>query len=611
MDAKSPAQTKTENVYSFITREETAYQTLGVPVIDGWEWHMFDHIKKSTLYKNSKFFDGKDDGNRPFKNIIRPILNVAYRSEGFDVKDINPFVDDADNYYKSFLVKKFHVKWARNNDIDTFIDDVVESYVDYGGVLVKEVNEVRPEVVPLQRLAFCDQTDILSGPICEKHMYAPDQLLEMTKWDADKIDEAITMAREEKSNSQSNNVKAKTPGKYIEVYELHGMFPETWLDDSGNPDKYTRQFHVITFYKDTNSNKNGITLYKGKEKNPYKFLARDKIYGRALGFGGIEELFEAQIWTNYSEIQIKEMLDVAAMMIVQTYDKTFVGRHSLTDMKKGEIVTTEPNAPLNFLQIPAANINLFEQKLRSWDLQGKTTGSANDAQMGINPSSGTPFALENLITATGQGLHEYRRGKIATFVGEMYRDWFLDDLAAEMNKGDKWLVELDLDEMQFVAEAISTKQANNEAVKMVINYFDGKGEAPSQEEIDAFKEVAKQDFIKGGKKRFLEIVKDELKSIPIDVDVNVAGKQAYNDKVTDKLTNIFRQIIANPMAFQQTMQLPGMGKVFNEILEYAGLSPVDFVGMTVAQPAQQMQQPQQPQQQINQPQQAQPQAVTQ
>jgi len=51
-----------------------------------------------------------------------------------------------------------------------------------------------------------------------------------------------------------------------------------------------------------------------------------------------------------------------------------------------------------------------------------------------------------------------------------------------------------------------------------------------------------------------------------------------------------------------------MGKVFNEILEYAGLSPVDFVGMTVAQPAQQMQQPQQ---QINQPQQAQPQAVTQ
>lgn len=597
---------KKDDVYSYVLNEESSYKITRVPVVDGWEWNMYEHIKKSTLYKNSKYFDGKDDGNRPFKNIIRPILNVAYRSEGFDVKDINPFVDDADNFYKSFLVKKFHSKWARKNDIDTFIDEVVESYVDYGGVLVKEVNEVRPEVVPLQRLAFCDQTDILAGPICEKHMYSPDQLLEMTKWDSDKIDEAIDKARAEKSTSQANDQKAKTPGKYIEVYELHGMFPETWLDESGDPEKYTRQFHVITYYKDANSNKNGITLYKGKEKIPYKFLSRDKIYGRALGFGGIEELFEAQVWTNYSEIQIKEMLDVAAMMIVQTYDKTFVGRHSLTEMKKGEIVTTEPNAPLNFLQVPAANINLFEQKLRSWDLSGKTTGSANDAQLGVNPSSGTPFALENLITATGQGLHEYRRGKIATFIGELYRDWFLDNLAAEMNKGDKWLDELDLDEMQFVAEAISTKLANNEAVKMVIKYFDGEGEAPTQEEIDAFKEVVKQDFVKGGKKRFLEIVKDELKNLPIDVDVNVAGKQAYNDKVTDKLTNIFRQIIANPMAFQQTMQLPGMGKVFNEILEYAGLSPVDFVGMTAVTP-----QIEQPQPQLNPQAQPIPQAVNQ
>src|SRR5690606_14938177 len=125
------------------------------------------------------FWKGENDGSRPFKNIIRPILNVAYRTEGFDVKDIVPFVNDLKNYYKSFLVKKFHPRWARENDIDTFIDDMVESYVDYGLALVKNVNDVRPEVVELQTIAFCDQTDILGGPLCILHAYQPDELADM------------------------------------------------------------------------------------------------------------------------------------------------------------------------------------------------------------------------------------------------------------------------------------------------------------------------------------------------------------------------------------------------------------------------------------------------
>lgn len=88
------------DIYGYITAEENNYKIDRVPITDGWEWNMFEHIKKSNLYKNFKFYKGDNDGMRPFKNIIRPILNVAYRSEGFDVKDIEPFVNDQKNYYK-------------------------------------------------------------------------------------------------------------------------------------------------------------------------------------------------------------------------------------------------------------------------------------------------------------------------------------------------------------------------------------------------------------------------------------------------------------------------------------------------------------------------------
>jgi len=591
-----------QNIYEFVTTEESAFQTTGVPIVDGMEWKFFDHVKLSTLYKNSKFSQGPDDGSRPYKNIIRPILNVAYRSEGFDVKDIEPSVDDADNYYKSFLVRKFHDKWARANDIDTFIDDVVESYVDYGGVIVKNVNNTRPEVVPLQRLAFCDQTDILSGPICEKHQYSVSQLLDFKdKWDNDAIEEAITAARSVKDNTNNpSGIEARTPGKYIEVYELHGMFPETWLNEDGDDEKYTQQMHIITYTKsdDDMNAKKGVTLYKGKEKDGiYKVLLRDKIYGRALGFGGVEELFESQIWTNYNEIQIKQMLDQAADMILQTEDKAFQNKNKLKDREKGEVVVHAPGMPITQVVYQPQNMNMFVQKLQDWEIHARTTGSANDAQLGQSPTSGTPFALQQLVTSTGQGLHEYRRGKIATFVGEIYRDWVLKYLVNEMNQGDEWLADLDLEEMQFVAKQISNKAANQKAVEMTIKYFDKEGDAPTQEEIDAFKEVIKKNFMDSGNKHFMEIVKGELNKIPVDVFINVAGKQRNLGKIADGLTNIFRTVIAAPGILKD----PGMSKLFNEIVEASGFSPVNFQGLEVGQPMQ----PQQPSSQqpntINQP----------
>ncbi len=164
------------DVYSFVEEQEIAFRNK-IPLEDGWMWNFADHIKRSFLYKNSQFLDKNEDRDkRPYKNIVRPILNIQYRTEGFDVKDIELYVDNSEEYYKSFLVKKFHDMWALKNEIDTFIDELVESFVDYGGVLVKNVKGIRPEVVDLRTIAFSDQTDFLSGPFAIKHYMSPSQL---------------------------------------------------------------------------------------------------------------------------------------------------------------------------------------------------------------------------------------------------------------------------------------------------------------------------------------------------------------------------------------------------------------------------------------------------
>lgn len=587
--SSTPAKTTpTENpVFAYIIAEANAYRTQGVPLTDNWDWSMYEHIKRSFSYKNSKFVEGENDGNRPFKNIVLPILNVAYRAENIDVKNIVPFVDDDENFDKSFFVKKFAHKWGIDNGLDDWLDDLVESFCDYGLALKKSVKGNCPEIVPLQRLAFCDQTDIMTGPKCEMHSMTIDDLEAMRgKWNDMAIDVAIDKARNGKMVIGANKQDAKTPGKYAEVYELHGTFPSSWLSTyptdidydphvSGAYDDEStenlKQVQICSYYYDDDNNKIGITFFKGPEKKEiYDAIKRDKIFGRACGRGGVEELFDPQQWTNYSEIQLKEMLDVASMIIIQTASDTAKTKNNLTELEKGEILEHEDNKPYTQVAITPQNKALFDQNVDRWNQNAQNIGSANEALLGQAPAAGTPFSLQALIVQQGFGLHDWRKGKLATFVGKVYKEDILPALVADMKKGNKWLAKLDLDEMQGLVDNIVNIMTADMLKKFLL-----KGMLPTQVQAEEFKQTVRDGFMKDSKK-FLEIIDGELKDIPVDVEVDVAGKQYDLQDRADKLTNIFRQVIANP----QILQMPGMAKLFNEIIESSGFSPVDFSGLT-------------------------------
>lgn len=581
----------TQNVFEYITSEKTAYETTRIPLASNYDWNMYEHIDKSFQLKNSQFTKGKNDHKRPFKNIILPIANVNYRTEGFDVKDVELYVDNEDYYHLSLLGRKYHNQWALKYSIDTSIDESVESYFDYGLALAKNVNEERPEIVNLQEIAFCDQTDVLSGPICLIHHYSIDQLLEFKgKWDDEEIDMAVTQAQSKKNVSLAQK-DAKTPGKYIEVYELHGMFPETWLNKNGEEEytddkKYVRQLHIVTFYKNADGKNTGISLFKGKSKNIFKAIKRDPIFGRACGRGGIEELFDSQIWTNYSEIHLQQMLEAVSKVVLKTTDKKLASQNKFNDLKNNQIVYVEEGKTFDQVPIQAINKTAFDNYVNAWEQTARTIGSASDPQLGLNSKSGTPLGETQIVTAQGEGIHDYRGGKLKTWWGEIYRDWVLDYLKKEMNRGDQWLDELTVEELQEVAERVSTNLSNKRVKELVL-----RGKLITTEERDLLKQTIKEEFIKGGKKRFLKIMKDEFAKLPLKLKFSVAGKQRNLQEVVSKLNNVFRAVFANP----QILQAPGMDKLFNQILESSGMSPIDFSSFTS--PQQSIPSPMQPQMQ--------------
>lgn len=556
-------------IFEYITEQEEAFKK-PVPIESNWYWNFPSHVRRSFSYKHSQFEDDNDDrAERPFKNIVRPILNVQYRTEGFDVKDIEIYVDDADEYYKSFLLRKYYQQWALKNEMDTFIDELVESFVDYGGALVKKTKTVRPEVIDLRTIAFCDQTDILAGPFAIKHFFSPRQLEDMKKngWGTigAEIDiDSLVIKAENAKRIRKENGEIKTPGKYVEIYEVHNVCE---LDYNPMSKDTEQMMYICAYYEDEKGLKQGTILFSTPEpKLPFKFLKRDPIKGRALGWGGIEELFEPQMWTNFAEIHIVGMLRQASKVVYLSTDPRFKNQNiGTTD--NGQILDLQPNTDMRQLDTVPRNLTVFENFVIGQHEHAMELGSASDISLGQQPNSGTPFKSVETQLVENKSLHLWRQGRIAVFVDEIHRDWIIPQLGKEITQGSKFLAQLSAEEMMQIGDQIVTNEANQRIIDMVLD-----GKIPNEEEVMAFKQVIQESFAKGGNKKFIEILKNEFKPENLNVSTNIAGKQKDLSLLTDKFVNVVRQIIATPNIRQD----PDLVRMLNTILESSGISPISF-----------------------------------
>jgi len=561
----------TQTPFEYIKMQENAFRVDRVPLTRSKSWSMYEHIERCTNVANAWFNRGSnEDGLRPYNDIVTPIIDVAFRSEGFDVKDIVPFVNDSDSYHLSLIVKKYHPQWARKNELDTFIDEVVENSIIYDLVVVKDINNTRPEVIDIKTIAFCDQTDIMAGPICIKHNYTIAELVEFKgKWDNDKIDQAIVMSLYEKKEPLANDQSIKTPGKYVEVYELRGNLPESWIYPDAKPFEYCSQMHIVCYYTDNEGKSQGITLYKGKDKplsDRFKTLKIDTVRskGRACGRSIVERLFEPQVWNNYAGIKLKEMID-NSVNLLQT-DSEEYGNQKISSLKNNTILKHEPGRPISRVDMNMQNIPTIQNFQIGQENQAQKLGSASDASLGKNPVSGTPFSTTNALLQQGEGTHEYRQGKIATFFSDvLYRDLILGYLVKDLNKGDTFSEVLSLDELQEVAEIISNSKSAKKEREIILS-----GRAVTREEIDSYKYVFKQDFLKGDSRKFFKEFKDAFKEVPIKVFVNISSKQKNMAANADKLSNLISTFL------QAGIPFTGMSKAINELLENSGLSPINF-----------------------------------
>ena len=577
------------SIYSYVESEEKNFETDEIRLGDNWNWNMRGHVQLIFHLKHGVFFTGANNYLRAFKAVMNPLIELANWTEDIEVKDIVFYIENKMGRVLSFFVKKYHDDvFVKEYDIDEYIDEITESDNAFGGVLTQKTDNPRPEVLQLNTLAFCDQTNIMGGPLAFKHYFSPDKLREMKKagWGEDSngatigLEDLIVLAEAEKDpvgmvGQKSNRVTGKT----IEVYILRGNLPEHYLLENDNMEKHYNQLQILAFYTDKNKKREGVTLYRKKEKEGnMMFFASRKISGRGLGGSVGEDLIHPQIWTNFLTIHKTAMLEAGSKIPLYTDDPTYSNKNKIQDMENLEITVIEDGKEIK--QVPTAapaNLTLISNEINEWFEQSQFVASAFDPIIGKEPPSGTTFRGQERTVAQGRGPHDRKRGKRAKFIELVYRKWIIPDIVKKILGGQEFLATLTSEEMDWVSDQLAENHASRERNESVFN-----GELPED------REILKQDFLDGfakkGNKHLLEILKDEFKGVEIKMGINVAGKQKNLADLSDKLLSIFQFVFANPQGFQQAMQLPGLANAFQKILEVSGMSQVDFASLTKISP---------------------------
>lgn len=602
-----------QSIYEYVTTEENKFETDKVRVGDNWEWSFRDHVQLIFHLRNSIFRTGDNDFStsmRAFKNVMEPILELCSWTEDIELKDIVFYVTNDMHRVMSFLIKKYYDEvYTKQYDLDSFIDEVIDSDLEYGGVIVQKSNGPRPEVKKLNSVAFCDQVDALGSPIAFKMHFSPSKLRQMGKlgWGDERngatisLEDLCLLAESEKSTAgDANGKKNDVPGKQIEVFVVQGDMPSDYLNDDGDFEYSIRQVQVIAYYYDKEGKRQGVTLYRKEDvEDRLKFFTSKEVYGRALGRGVAERLLHSQVWTNFLTIHKTKLLEAAAKIIPYTDDEDFDNRNKLDEVENLEVKKVSKGSTFGIIPTAAtANVSLYENSINEWYDHAQLQGAAFDPIMGEEPSSGTTFRGQERVVAQGKGPHNKRRGKRAKFIEEVWRWSVIPHIKKEILGGTKFLATLTADEMRWISERLAD---NYVAKKFVQSTIDGK--IPTKEAEQLLREEFLKKFSKMGNTQIIEILKGEFEDAEIKIGINVAGKQKDLANLSDKVLSIFQFIFTNPQAFTQSMQIPALAKAFDDLLEFSGMNPSDFSTLMQATPQQQLQPQMQPSPlQLNKPQ---------
>lgn len=560
------------------------------------EWSLYDTIEQIDAYINSKHISGETDHlgrEKPFFNIVTAATNIWYRATDIDRKDIRLKTKRMSDILLTFIANIHLQDFMNKSNFGQFLNNWGRSLSKYGSSIIKFVErdgELYASVIPWNRL-IVDSVNFDSDITIEKLYLSPSQLRRNKSYDK-KMVEALIDAQS--TRKTQDGVAIDNKSNYIEIYEIHGEMPLSWLtDNEEDDDEYVQQMQVISYVaceeegKEVNKD---FTLFKAKEsKHPYMITHLIEEDGRILGIGAVEHLFQAQWMTNHSQKLIKDQLDLASKLVFQTSDPNFVGQNILTAIETGDILTHSPNQSLTQIANNSHDITSLQNFATVWNNQGKEITSTPDAISGATMPSGTAYRQVAVLNQEAHSLFEIMVENKSLALEQMLREFILPFIKKKMDTSEEISTSINslglyqIDKM-YIDNQVA--KIGNDLKKQTI--LSGKiFEGFNPEDI---KSKLQDNLTSQGENRYFvpsdvsdTTWKELLNDFEWIPEVQISNENSNKEVIMTTLTTVL-QTIANRQGqpFSPQEQL-----LFNKILEETGVvSSIELNSMPKEQPVQ-------------------------
>lgn len=572
-----------DNIHTLVRKAQNDFISGTTSLGKYVNWSLHETIERIDAYSASKHTSGDTDSlgrEKPFFNITTAATNIWYKATDIDRKDIKLKASKSGDTVGAFLLNIHLQEYMKKEKFGMFLNNWGRTLAKYGSAVIKFVkkgSDLHMQIVPWNRL-IVDSVDFYNNPRIEKLFFTAAQLKSNKSYDQELVQNLLdTRAVRKTMDKQQVDTKAD----YIEVYEVHGEFPKSFITgNEKDEDEYVQQMHVISYVANGQGEYDDFTLYKGREdKDPYMITHLIEEDGRILGIGAVEHLFEAQWMVNHSVKAIKDQLDLASKLIFQTSDASFVGTNVLDAIETGDVLIYSQNQPLTQLANNSHDISALQSYGSQWKSLAQEITSTQDAINGSTMPSGTAYRQ---VAILNQELHNFFDMMIenkALYLEEMLREYILPHLKSKMNTADEIATTLGLEDItrldKMYIKSETNRIINDYNIKTVLSnkIAEPINETVVQNQVvNTLKEQGDQRFLKPSDVSD-ETWNDLFKDLEYKVNVEISNEQSNKAERLATITELLQTVAKAP----QMLQDPNGRMLFNKALEESAVvSPLQF-----------------------------------
>ena len=548
-----------------IRKEAESFGNVTIPLTKGGslEFNQADTLRMINHYVNSEFTTGDKDEDgfqKYFFNVVNKSWRTAAKATDIDTKHVKLEAEDGQSYYPTWFLEKELQVWMKEQGFAALLNDIVAHTPKYGSTVVKKTGDKNIEITRLDNLSFDPSVEKLEDShfVTEEHVMSPEELYSYKdKWD--KAEEALDLWF-------SKNANRKLTSNDIRVYESYRRVKRGEIEKgSKKGDELVWGMFLVA---DIGKNDSSKPVYLDDpivvKELPYKEIHWEKVFGRWLGRGVVEEGFMPQQRQNLLINLIGKAMYWSSKIIFQS--RSSMDKNLATQTLNGEVL--EVDEEVTRIPIEQRDLSSFNTEFARWKQNYAEQTFNYDIMRGERPPSGTPLGTSQMQFSMIQSYFEGKKDNLGIFIKEILKDWIIPLFLQDKSKEHTFnLIGSAPEEL----EKFDNFQVNNRVKKKVLDFVKDNGYLPTklQREVISKTEKTKQ---KNPDKRLVDIPKSFYKNVKYTTKIIITGEAIDMGSELQTLQVILQQLSTNPRIFENPM----IKKIFYKILDKVGISPVDF-----------------------------------